>query len=121
MPKATVQFTHAILDSQEYGSNNEYMVSGVFFSLEINGRAFNNLHVEVRQTPGSDFEKYPLAIGVPQGYEGPFNANNFRPVVEAYYRQLIGQQARLFNIQSGRIIRMFNCRLNHPYNAEFEI
>jgi hypothetical protein len=97
------------------------MVSGVFFSLEINGRAFNNLHVEVRQTPGADFEKYPLAIGAPQGYEGPFNANNFRPVVEAYYRQLIGQQARLFNIQSGRIIRMFNCRLNHPYNAEFEI
>jgi hypothetical protein len=121
MPRAKVHFTHAILDSQEYGSDNEHTVSRVFFSVEINGKAFNDLYVEIRQTPGSDFEKYPLAISAPHGYDGPFSANNFRPLVETYYRQLIGQQGRMINIQNARDIRMFNCQIRQPYNAEFEI
>lgn len=121
MPKARVQFTHAILDSQEYGSDNEHVVSRVFFSLEIDGTAFNDLYVEVRQTPGSDFEKYPLAISAPNGYNGIFNSNNFRPLVENYYRQLIGQQGRMINIQGAKDIRMFNCGVRLPHNAEFEI
>ena len=34
MKKARVTFRKCIQDSQEYGSNNEYMVSRVFFDLE---------------------------------------------------------------------------------------
>lgn len=121
MPRAKVSFTHAMLDSQEYGSDNEHTVSRVFFSMEINGKAFNDLYVEIRQTPGSDFEKYPLAIGAPHGYDGPFNANAFRPLVETYYRQLIGQQSRMIKTQNARDLRMFNIQIRQSHNAEFEI
>ena len=44
MSKATVNFHRCIQDSQDYGSNDEHMVSRVFFDLEVGNKQFNGLH-----------------------------------------------------------------------------
>ena len=108
MARAVVTFFKCTQDSPEFGSNNELMVSRVFFRLEIEGRAAINLHADIKQMVGSDFESGPIEIsrqphrerglwGIrwPRwllGYTGPFNFSAFRDCAEKYYRSLVGAQ-----------------------------
>ena len=52
-------FQRCVQDSQEFGSDDEHMVSRVFFGLEIGGNAYHDLHVDIKQTVGSEFEGGP--------------------------------------------------------------
>jgi len=42
-------------DAQDLGRNDEFMVSRVYFSLEVDGIIYNDLYADVKQTVGSDF------------------------------------------------------------------
>ena len=108
--KATITFTRCVQDSQFYGSDDEHMVSRVFFDLEVDSQAVprglgqhhrqaypgrvarthRDLHVDIKQVVGSDFETSDIEAGPPQGYSGPFNYIAFRDAVERYYRNLVG-------------------------------
>jgi len=66
------------------------MVSRVFFDLEIAGKKYSDLYVDIKQTVGGSFETISIEVGIPQGYQGPFNYTAFREFVEAYYRSLVG-------------------------------
>lgn len=119
--KAKVTFKEAVLDSQEYGSTQEQMVSRVFFDLEVSGAKYPGLYAEVTQTPGSNFEEYPLAVGAPQGYNGPFNADEFRSAVERYFRKLIGKSGMMVSTKRATNLRMQNVKMAVPDVAEFDI
>jgi len=43
MPPARIVFSELIQDSQDYGSDDEYMVSRVFFVLEFEGETHRGL------------------------------------------------------------------------------
>ncbi|MBZ5552634.1 MAG: hypothetical protein LAO21_07940 [Acidobacteriia bacterium] len=98
MGTAKVMFHKCIQDSVDYGSDDEHMVSAVFFDLETNGQVHPDLSVEIRQMVGGG----PMDVGDPKGYAGPINRTAFRQAVEAYFRELIGPEGSE-DAQGGRL------------------
>jgi hypothetical protein len=121
MARAKVTFERLIQDSQDYGSDDEHMVSRVFFSLEVEGKEHQGLYANIKQPVGSSFETAPLEISKPVGYQGPFNHAAFSAATERYYRALVGAAGRGIRIDGGNNIRMRNNTFVQPGTAEFEI
>jgi len=110
-----------IQDSQDYGSNDEHMVSRVFFDLEIEGTKYEGLYADIKQPVGSSFESSPLEVSSPANYRGAFNHEAFRSIVEQYYRSLVGAGGSGIHISGGSNIRMRNNTFIQPVAAEFEV
>lgn len=107
MGTAKITFYKCIQDSQDYGSDDEHMVSRVFFIFGFADKKFD-LHADIKQAVGSNYETGPIEVGRPEGYESPFNYEAFRDAAEKYYRQLVGSTATGIRIQGGANIRMRN-------------
>lgn len=121
MAKAKLTFHKCIQDSQAYGSDDEHMVSRVFFTFTVAGKERPDLYADVKQTVGSDFESGSIEVSRPHGYNGPINYKAFRTAVEKYYRGLVGSQGSGIRISGGRNIRMRNNTIIQPMSVEFEI
>jgi hypothetical protein len=121
MAQAKIKLQRLVQDSQEYGSDDEYMVSRVFFDLEIDSKMYHGLHCDVKQMVGSSFETAPLEVSVPEGYKGPFNHQAFQKIIEDYYRSLVGSQGRGIRITGGSSIRMQNNTFVQSSEATFEV
>lgn len=122
MKKAKVTFYKCIQDSQEYGSNDEYMISRIFFDIEMGDQTHPNLYVDIKQTVGGNFESSSLEVSAPHGYKGPFNYNAFRNATENYYRSLVGSHGTGIHIGgSASNIRMYNNTFIRKESVEFEV
>ncbi len=121
MTKAKVVFRECLQNSQEYGSNDEHMVSRIFFDYEIAGKMHEGVYVDVKQTVGSSFDTSPLEVGSPVGYSGPLNYIAFRDGVERYYRGLVGAQGSGIHVTGGSNIRMQNNRFVKSETIEFDV
>ncbi len=120
MATVKVLFHEILQDSQEFGSDNEHMVSRVFFSVEVNGQRFDQLYADIKQTVGSSYETAPLEMSSPRGgYKGPFNSDEFQRAAEGYYRKYIGSTGRFV---SGSLtgMRMWNNQIVSPLVIEFD-
>jgi hypothetical protein len=106
MKTLELTFSKCIQDSQEYGSNNEHMVSRVYFSID--GQEFE---CNIRQPYGEDFsfETTPIEVETPEQLRKRVNYGEFRDAVESYFRGLVGSSASGIRI-SGKStnIRMRN-------------
>jgi hypothetical protein len=120
MGTAIIRFYRCIQDSQDYGSNDEYMISRLFFVFELSGKKFD-LHVDIKQTVGSNYETGSIEVGEPQGYKGPFNYNAFRNAAETYYRKLVGSTGTGIRIQGSTNIRMRNNIFDREMTIECEV
>ncbi len=120
MPRAKIIFRELIQDSQEYGSDDEYMVSRVFFDLEFDGETHRGLYANVKQPVGSSFEASPLEVSGPMNYKGPFNMQCFQEAAERYYRGLVGSQGRAIRISGATTLRMWNNRYSQDASFECE-
>jgi hypothetical protein len=70
---------------------------------------------------GSDFEISPLEIEKPENYKGPLNYDQYRNVVEQYFRGQVGSQGSGIKITDGSNIRMYhNTFIKHSV-AEIDI
>ena len=121
MSKAKIHFQRLIQDSQDYGSDDEHMVSRVFFQIDIDGQVHPNLYADVKQTVGSSFEEGPLEVSRPVGYRGPFDHAVFSTVVEHYYRGLVGASGSGIRISGGANIRMRNNTFVQQATAEMDV
>jgi len=88
MGTTKVTFRKCIQDSVDYGSDDEHMVSAVFFDLEINGQTHPDLSIQIRQIVGGS----TLEIGDLRGYTGPLNRRALHEAVEGYFRDVVGPQ-----------------------------
>ena len=127
MAKVKINFHECIQDSQEYGSNDEHMVSRIFFSIEVNGELDKETyHADLKQTVGGKFEENPIEVGLPcdslgKPYSGPINYEAFRKGAEDYYRKLVGSTGGGIHIGEGASnIRMYNNRFTMEHSIEFE-
>jgi len=121
MPIAKLSINRLVQDSQEYGSDNEHMVSRVFFDLTLDGKTITGLHADIKQSAGSSFETAPLEVSHPANYKGPFNFDAFQTIVEHYYRGLVGSTGKGICFSGGTNIRMQNNTFNQPATGEFEV
>lgn len=123
MTKAKIIFHKCLQDAQELGSNDEYMVSRVFFSIQLPDKQIDNLCTDIKQSAGDKFEGGVLEVGPPQNLKGVnLDYMAFRDLVEKYYRSLIGSSGSGIRI-SGNCsnIRMFNNTFAMPMTAEIEV
>jgi len=121
MPNAVVIFRRCIQDAQEYGSNDEFMVSRVFFMLEIDGKHIGEFHSDLKQTVGSDYETGAIEVGPPAGYDGPWSHHEFQQAAEAYFRGCVGSTAWGIRIEGGTNIRMQNNCFDMEKRVSFTI
>jgi hypothetical protein len=121
MANARVIFRELVQDSQELGSDDEHMVSRVFFDFEFQGKVEHGLHADIKQSVGSSFEASPLEVSKPADYKGPFNFEAFRDAVEKYYRGLIGAQGRGIQVTGASNVRMRNNRFAQTTTVEFNV
>lgn len=121
MSKVKIIFYKCIQDSQDYGSDDEHMVSRVFFNLEISEETFEGLYANIKQTVGAEYETGPIEVGPPQGYDGPFNHQAFRDCAEKYYRSCVDSEATGIEIGEGACIRMYGNIFKKEIVCEFEI
>ena len=117
MKMITLKIHKWIVDSQLYGSDNEHMVSRVFFEAE--GVEYV---CDIRQAYGSNnsIEEDPIEVVAPDGLKNTFNYETFRSAIEDYYRTLIGQQGKVFRIENSTNIRMQNITMNVEHIVEVE-
>lgn len=121
MTVVNLTFHKLIQDSQDYGSNDEHMVSRVFFDMEVDGKKFTDLYADVKQLVGGSFETSSLEVSNPSNYKGPFNHLAFRVIVEEYYRSLVGATGSGIRISGGSTIRMRNNTFFKSVNSQFEV
>lgn len=122
MAQVTVVFHRCIQDSQDFGSNDEHMVSRVFLTFEVNGDSYSGLYCDLKQTVGSSYECGPIEVGSLQGskYAGPFKYNEFRDAVERYYRSCVGSSGQGIRIGAGSTaIRMRNNTFDREERVPF--
>ena len=119
--QATVRFSHLILDSQNLGSDDEFIVSRAFFSLEVDGKAFHGLNANIRQSVSSAFEGGPIQVFKPAAYHGPFNHDAFSAAVESRYRSCIGKSIMMFRVNGAKGVRLRNGTFHIPHETTFEV
>lgn len=122
MKKVNGLFYKCVQDSQDYGSDDEFMVSRAFFALEIDGKKYD-CYVNLKQTVGSNFETGVIEVGPIAGYNGPFNYNAFRDEAEKYFRKLVGSSASGIRISGASNIRMRNntFMINSPFQLDIPV
>jgi len=90
------------------------MVSVMAFTLTVGDESFEKLWAIVKHPVGSDFNSAPLEVSDPIGYDGPIiNFNALRDEVENYYREQVGEQGRVFNIDpSATATQLIDCMVD---------
>lgn len=121
MALVRIHLKRLIQDSQDYGSDDEHMVSRVFFDLDIGGTKYEGLYADVKQVVGTSFESSPLEVSRPTGYTGLLNYEAYREVVEDYYRSLVGAQGSGIRFAGASSVRMRNSTFVREHLAEFEV
>lgn len=127
MAKVRVVFHECIQDSQEYGSDDENMVSRVFFSIEVNGKQWSDkvYQADLKQMVGGEFAKNPIEVSLPydssgEFYSGPMNCELFRTGAESYFRNLVGSEGFGIYIEGGSHLRMQHNRFVKEGSVKFE-
>jgi hypothetical protein len=110
MTTAIIRIEKCIQDVQNVSGNADEsaMLSQVYFQLEVEDRVSSGLVVQISQPYGCDYASEPIEVGPPQGYNGPFNHEEFSEKVEQYYRSLVGDSGRGISFSGGGNIRMRN-------------
>ncbi len=121
MAQIKVVFNRCIQDSQEYGSNDEHMISRVFFTISVDGEQRADTYADIKQTVGDSYETGAVEVGHPANYSGPFHHQEFARQVEGYFRRLVGAQGRVIRIAPGaRNITMQGNTYVVPHEVTFE-
>lgn len=104
---AQITFYKCIQDSQEFGSDNEHVVSRVFFKVTVNEKTLEYF-CNIIQDYGSSFsyETDPLQVSNPFSQDIRINYEQFRSSVESYYRTCVGSTANGIRIEGSTNVRM---------------
>lgn len=121
MPHITVDFSHVVQDSQDAGSDDDHMVSRVFFSIAVDDKTHAGLYSDLKQTAGSNYATDPVEVSRPANYSGPLDWNAFRRCVERYYRMSFGPQGSGIAWEPGATnLRMRNNVSGQNWSCSFE-
>ena len=121
MAMMTVHFERCIQDSKDAGSDDQHMVSRIFFEIHYNGRRRTGLYADIKQVVGGDYDVDPLEVSRPIGYDGPLNYGAFRDAAEQYYRTLIGPEGRVLHSTGAGKIRFRDNIIIKPHICELPV
>ncbi|MEN6560907.1 MAG: hypothetical protein ABFD52_09050 [Acidobacteriota bacterium] len=101
MAKGTLVFVKVFQNSQDLGTDDDHLVSRVFYDLETPTGTLAGLFSDVKLTPGADFSQDPLEVSYPEELNGILGYGILRPLVERYYRANIGETGSGIRIGPG--------------------
>lgn len=101
MAKGALIFQKVLQNSQELGTDDEHLVSRVFFDLMTPEGALTGLCSDVKLTPGAEFSNDPLEVTMPRALEGVVSYDVLRREVEQYYRDNVGATGRGIRLGPG--------------------
>ena len=84
-----VRFHRIVQDSREFGSTETTAVSKVFFDVEVDGKMYRDLHVDVKEPVGSTHEDEEISIGGLMGVPVSIDEKAFKGAVRTYYQSLV--------------------------------
>jgi len=119
MPKYKVTFHEAIQDSQTFGSNDEHMVSRVFFSLVVDGERAGNFYANLKQTVGTEFNSSDIEVSPPHEYDGPLDYAQFSEAARDYFSRQFGTEGSAIRFSGGGNIRMRDNRSQQEREYDF--
>jgi len=119
MKTAKIIFHQLNQDSQEYGSNNEFMISRAFFIIKTNEKIYDNLYADIKQPVGSKFDDCKLEVYFKIKLAINLDYEIFRDTIENYYRYCLGSQGKGISFGPGTHIRMQDNLLG--FTKEYEI
>ena len=110
-------FEGCVLDSQNFGSTDDHMVSRAFFVLEREGSSLR-CFVDVTQPHRTTYNAEPVEVGPPKTrdggtLDGSWNHKGFRDLVESYYRGMIATGPTAISAENGRPIPISNVRMRN--------
>ncbi len=94
MPQIKVEFSRCVQDSQEYGSDDEHMVSRLFLTIYVDGEKKAETHCDIKQVVGAGYETGAIEVSRPAAYSGSFNHEEFVKYARRYYRSLVGSGSK---------------------------
>jgi hypothetical protein len=101
--------TSILQNSQEFRTTDEHTVSRVYFDLDTGDAVLPGLYADVKQTVGSDYERDPLEVSLPESLAGRLGYLEFRGHIEQYYRESFGPAGSAINFgPNARIIMTDN-------------
>ena len=114
--QAIIQFYKVIQDSQELGSDEDYMNSRLFFHIQIIDLAsesapsivYENLFCNIRQPAGTDYETEPIEVEYPNDFDIKIPYFPFREAAEKCYRACVGSSSSGIVIEGEGHVRMRN-------------
>lgn len=119
--KAKLLFHGCLQNMQDVATNDEFMVSRVFFSVQSPDKRIDDLFVDLKQIAGDNYETGTIEVGKPQGTVGNLDYAAFRDAVEKYYRHLVGSMGRGIRINGAKDIVMRNNRFDFPMTSDITI
>lgn len=120
MKTAKIEFHKCIQDSQEYGSDDEHMVSRVFFTFELDEKKVE-MNADIKQIAGGSYDSDPIEVRLPLGIVGDFNYKAFCEAVESYYRSIVGSNPSFLVITGSSNMRMRNNEYGFKLTFEFPV
>jgi hypothetical protein len=120
MPVVTVNVTRCVQDSQEYGSTDEYMVSRVFYSIDVDGVSKGNDYSDLKQVVGSAYSSDNIEVSPPKGYRGPYDHKSFSNEMAGYFCKCVNSSGAVLSLGSAAQFRMKNNTFAIPYRFQFE-
>lgn len=126
-------FEACVQDAEEYGSDDVWMVSRIFFWIQrkgappgdfsadlrrVGGDKFDRMRIsppldyagpiayaDLRQRVGEDFERDPIEVGSPVGTPVPLDEAEFNEHAVDYYRSLATESGTMMRVEGGRPLR----------------
>lgn len=108
MDRFRVVFHKLRHDSRDYGSDDKYIVSRVFFSLEKDGEALGEFSADLKQAIGRNIEIGGIEVGPLMGFDDSFNHKGFSDAARKYFTVLIASKGAGIGAMAQRNIRIRN-------------
>jgi len=125
MAKKTIRlhFTKFELGVHKVRTGNDETTAEIFFDVNVGKKIWPLQSVQVKLTPGADYDKDPGTLevtGMPK-YDGPENYEGFRDCVEAYFRSCVGEVGSAYRIgPTSHHISILGGTVVSPKDCEYE-
>jgi hypothetical protein len=121
MPTATITIERLTQDPQDAKSGHTHQISRVFFMLDVEGKKYPNLYADIKSPIAGSLESSSLEVSKPHHYDGPFNYEAFRVIIEQYYRGLLENIGSGSPISSGSSLIKSNNTFVQMMTAHLEV
>lgn len=120
MGVVTVTFRKCLANSPLLESQDRCLNSRVLFDLDINGKNYQEVYVDVREVGESETQESALEISELHGYEGPLNYEVLRGSIEFFYRHVLGAKEASTGTKD-KILTLINEEINQEMVVQFEM